>query len=1154
MKKSPFIQNWRGISILFCMMLTLHSFVARPDINWCLTCVSCMVSATDSATQVTYRWYDPKLASCVNTGASTGSMEVSSCDTVLVGTEGFEESNCSNCPAGQVTVTAKWGNAIVNIIDSSSNADGSLNNIEAAVSAPADPSQLPCTVSVTCSVASGCPTGDLACDAVSFTATGTIVFKKNESGGGCGSGTCSASGNSTLGSGVADNNSVDFEINLGTPSPRYDGGILWLKATAPSTNLATPSLLQVPWPMANVTVLTNTNGWPQQVHTPQGLLNVHTFSSYEYHVECFYASNVTGPSGGFYGTNGPAYATFVIKNPDGASDYTNLWIIDEESSQNYTNKYTYLTTNGEWQLLKPDGQTTLSTWRVPNSTNASITNLYSTVSVGGNTLSQTVWTLQYVPLINNTVLLQRVDGVSSTTQTTTYSYSTNSTQSNLVQSVTYPNGNWAYYQYDSIGRKTNEFDAYENSTLPSRSTPPNPATTPCKNIQYYYSIDGLYTDTNNFYSPVETIVSIPNSSGTLKEISREYHTTAVAAGLDTFAQCPNPGLGYSDPSNFVTATQYSMTNDFSQGLPISVTHPDGTETTYEYIVASNSMTTIESDPDNSQTTTIVDAFGKTQSVTKVDLATEVVLSRLSYTYTDPLERSYIITDLAGRTTSYAYDCCNLDSTTDPDGVTTAYTYDTLKRRVAASVYYGGANAVTTTNTLDGAGRVLETQRIGTNGTIITLRQSGYDVLGRAIKQTNSLEGVTQTTYSGDGLPLIVTNVFPDGGTRIQANYGDGRDQSVTGTAVTPVQYNYGLASDGGTNREYTQTIKLNSTGGTNEWSETYADGMGRAYKKLYATASGSNPFDLSIYNFSGLAEQVDADGVTTEYGYYLDPSTENINTGQLEFTTNDPANLDMVSQVIRAVLTSSPRGNRVAATNYQFLNGQTSGTAVSSSEISANGLTNWQTVYPDGATPVVTTHVTSIGTNRTETTTAPDGSYTISLYSYGLLSSVTKYNSASAIIGETIYGYDAQSRQNAVTDARNGTTISTFNNADEVASVTTPNPGSIAGSPETTATSYDTLMRPTEITYADGTSLTNVYYQTSQIQSTYGSRMYPVGYSYDAQNRMLSMTNWTNFATSGGPRVTTWSYDAYRGFLTNKVRREQWPIIHLHRSRAAGDA
>src|SRR5207237_4881875 len=61
------------------------------------------------------------------------------------------------------------------------------------------------------------------------------------------------------------------------------------------------------------------------------------------------------------------------------------------------------------------------------------------------------------------------------------------------------------------------------------------------------------------------------------------------------------------------------------------------------------------------------------------------------------------------------------------------------------------------------------------------------------------------------------------------------------------------------------------------------------------------------------------------------------------------------------------------------------------------------------------------------------------------------------------------------------------------------------------------------------------YYLTGERKVTSGARTYPVGYSYDAQGRLKTMTNWSGFAGGTGARVTTWNYDARRGFLTNKV-------------------
>src|SRR5207245_9424993 len=89
--------------------------------------------------------------------------------------------------------------------------------------------------------------------------------------------------------------------------------------------------------------------------------------------------------------------------------------------------------------------------------------------------------------------------------------------------------------------------------------------------------------------------------------------------------------------------------------------------------------------------------------------------------------------------------------------------------------------------------------------------------------------------------------------------------------------------------------------------------------------------------------------------------------------------------------------------------------------------------------------------------------------------------------------------------------------------------------PPTTRIYFDSMSRATNVVLADLTSTTNEFSLTGELRRTFGSRTYPVGYGYDAQGRMTKMTNWSGFASSTGTRVTTWNYDGYRGFLTNKV-------------------
>ena len=43
-----------------------------------------------------------------------------------------------------------------------------------------------------------------------------------------------------------------------------------------------------------------------------------------------------------------------------------------------------------------------------------------------------------------------------------------------------------------------------------------------------------------------------------------------------------------------------------------------------------------------------------------------------------------------------------------------------------------------------------------------------------------------------------------------------------------------------------------------------------------------------------------------------------------------------------------------------------------------------------------------------------------------------------------------------------------------------------------------------------------------------------MGYTYDYAGRILTMTNWTGFPSTSA-RVTTWNYNAYRGWLDSKT-------------------
>ena len=151
---------------------------------------------------------------------------------------------------------------------------------------------------------------------------------------------------------------------------------------------------------------------------------------------------------------------------------------------------------------------------------------------------------------------------------------------------------------------------------------------------------------------------------------------------------------------------------------------------------------------------------------------------------------------------------------------------------------------------------------------------------------------------------------------------------------------------------------------------------------------------------------------------------------------------------------------------------------------------------------------------------------------YGLLSAVTRNDSTGAAIGNTTYTYDEYWRQNTVTDARNGTTTTTINNADLPLTLTTPPPDGVQPG-LTTSFYYDPNLRTTNTVQPDQPACWPAYPNDLQAQS-WGARTYPAGYGYTAQGRMQTMTNWSAFP-SGGARVTMWNYAPYRGWLSGKT-------------------
>lgn len=958
---------------------------------------------------------------------------------------------------------------------------------------------------------------------------------------------------------------LNFKLALGLGDTTADAGALQIAALAPAAIISKPAGLKFPIPYSTVQTV-ETNGALRQIRAPQTLANVITNGDYEYYLDFYTPANFSGEintNTGLFDITGTNFVRWTISNTNGAGSYHTLNLKETRpGAADRLFQYIYVPASNGWSLVQPDGLTTRSVWALQG-TNSAITNFIERVTVGGQVLSQTILTYQYRSYLSDRVLIQKTEGIGAEALTTTYTYYPSNSvyggNTNQLRRVDHPDGNWVYYEYDAWHRLKTESSAYGTNAAPAPDTVPTPATSRYRETRYYYTLtsaeDGMDFEANPVYYDdysawAKKVVRLPvwvSGSWTNVEVSRQYQFSHYLGDLVYSYLCPEPGAAVYDAGNHFSLSEYKDYPGLGRKLWY-VSHADGSATLYKYDLEEAGLTTtVETgDPDywlypwyilnGTRTVTVTDGLGRTLCVTNYSLDQDrepIVLSVQNYGYHpgDPTGRNHSVTNLAGLVTTYLYACCGLESVTDPDGVITSYDYDTLKR-VSAITTTRGANSITILQTWDGAGQLVQRQRVGSDSSFIPLEGMVYDTLGRTLRQTNALGGVTTTTNLVNNSGKVVTNTHPDLGTRVAAYAPDGNLLYETGTAAFPVSYFNGAEKDEEVWRQFNLTVKIANGGGTNEWVKTYQDGVGQVYKTVFPAGSGTVAAE-TIYDSQGeIIKQIDPDGVVTLFDHVLrgNASIQAADTNRDDVI--DYAGPDRVTMTTNDVLTA--HGYEVQRrSTYVFAGTDDTPTLLSTSETSTDGLRTWQTTYNNGQ-PLTRHSVTVYAANnyRYVTNLAPDNAYSVATYRYAKLLSVTTCDALNNQLSASSYGYDAHGRQNVITDARNGSSTNWFNNADQISSTKTPVPGA-GQSAQVTTNLFDTSGRIWKTVLPDGGVVTNDFTLSGQAQTISGARTYPSGNGYDAQGRFKSLTNWSAFPATG-TRATTWNYDPYRGWLTGK--------------------
>lgn len=953
--------------------------------------------------------------------------------------------------------------------------------------------------------------------------TGTIYVRIGHPTGGCNGSGCN-SGSPSVGNTRIANESVAVKFDLGRCAfGKMSAGTFGIKESSPMHALSTPACLKYLFSTnSDCQVITNGAGI-RQIKVPEGLANIVTNGSTNvYFIEFYSADQVGAISNGLYVLSGFPLSTNRIENPDGGPSTNRLRVTESEG---YVSDYEWRT-NG-WELVKGGGlrkELKTSIWSDSDTIKTTVVQISDTNSLVTYTSNR------YQVFSFGQALTQSVQGNDTIALTNSFSYYTNTALSTtgLVREVVRATGEWEIKEYNSGRLPTNSISGFLNQA-------PTTNGALARRFEYSYGTNTIQGSGDkgkpNSIAPRRVVEYLLG-----KEVARSY--SLMFSFEERQIRCVNPGAAWNDSSNLVTITKYHKTGVNAKRL-LSVERPDGTMDIYDYKFYTNGSgqafrtnLVFSGVPDagksnivdGTKSIEVVGAVGQLFSKTIFDIANGILLSSETYGEHDSYNRPRKVSYLDGTHTWTDYGCCGPITETNREGTVIYHYKDALKRHAAVK-----KNDITTTNVFDAAGNLLRTMRIGSDASKITNAVHTYDTARRRLTSRDALANTTTFTEAISNYQVIRTNSYPDGGTRIETFYRDGQMAKITGTAVHPLRYEYGVVQDGGIWRRYTREIKLDGNGNdTSEVLTNLFDMVGRNYKTVYADGAKRE----SIFNVKGqLVRSVDPDGVTTLYEYDAHGDIEYVVTDIDRDGAKDITGPDRIRQTVKDVTTKGSDNVARTRSYHWSANGSSISNLVSVHEMRTDGLVSWNSNF--GVTNQARTLLAGSG-NRYVTNTAADGSYSVSHSQHGQLKTTTRKDASGMQVIQATYTYDAHGRQKTMTDARNGTTTYTYDNADRVASTTTPPPGAGQNS-QTTSYSYDHAGRRTRTVFPDGAATTNEYHLSGELKKTYGARAYPVEYKYDAQGRQTNMTTWQNYGGATGAASTAWKHDAYRGFMTNKV-------------------
>ena len=774
-------------------------------------------------------------------------------------------------------------------------------------------------------------------------------------------------------------------------------------------------------------------------------------------------------------------------------------------------RYVFDYAMNEWSLTRPSGMQERKECIIADGRAAQITK--TDVSSSGEVLAKKVKNYKWMSW--GFAMTNRVEGFDGVTDTTTWTYYTSGNGKGQVKTEKRQSGLLTQYAYDNLDRVASK----------TRSGPDM--------MTEVTSYDYTPVDASDPVLPVDTRPRTVVRKLNNIECERTYYVYSPLTNI--VERVGNQGAAYGGTNALRTVTTFypvsvgASLRVARSGFVASIRHEDGKLDLYDYELSSNiwvrTVTHLhEQSPSPVSGKTTRDITATNRRGETLEQKTEAFIDGVWYTIarnqmTYNSEGKRITSEnLAGQVTTTAWNCCHKVSETKPDGSTTTWDYDVDGRMIATSrlipLDMTNVTWLTTCYEYDDLGRQVAMWQTNYAAQVgLPATKTRYDQLGRVISRVDKLGNTTTTEYSPDGRTVSVHN--PNTSTRVTTRSASGDTLSITGSAVTPEFYSYGILPDG---TRWSRTVQ-GETASSPRFTKRYENLLVQTIRE-----------ERSGFQGAVLAKTHTCDSfgrlITTEPDY--EPAVEYI----YDATGVRSASVRHADGQWRKTETTSSftlLDNAIWLTKTNVISCSDSAIAplVSSSARQLTGLTavlparSRSTDIRGNAMEDEAQIESSTVTFRQTLPYATNKPLRFSRYGVSMMDV-----SVSAITNTV--AFDALGRRIANTDGRGDTTYTEYNALGQRSASIDP-----LGNRTTYA--YDQFGNLASVT--DPLNHATVYEYDLRGRKTYeGGATYPVRYVYDVFGNKTTMTTYRD--ESLGPNsgdVTTWLYDEASNCMTNKV-------------------